>query len=89
MTTYVLFLIGFQFCAECFANIPVRLITVHPYCGIIAIKCYCLIGIFHNLEKGGLGVDGRTILEWTLKKWVSIRGIGLIRLGIGNVGQPL
>ena len=29
-----------------------------------------------------LGVDGRTILEWLLKKYVSRRGIGLIRLRI-------
>jgi hypothetical protein len=27
--------------------------------------------------KGGLGVDGRTILEWTLNKYVSIREIGI------------
>jgi hypothetical protein len=38
---------------------------------------------------GGLGVDGRTILEWTLKRWVSMRGIGLIRLRIGIIGEPL
>ena len=29
---------------------------------------------------GGLGVDRRTILEWTLKKKLSIREIELIRL---------
>ena len=29
------------------------------------------------------GIDGRTILEWTLKKKVSIRGIGLIQLRMG------
>ena len=34
---------------------------------------------------GGLGVDGRTILEWTLK----MRGIGLIRLRIEIIGEPL
>ena len=38
---------------------------------------------------GSLGVDGRTILEWTLKRWVSMRGIGLIRLRIGVIGEPL
>ena len=38
---------------------------------------------------GGLGVDGRTILEWTLKRYVSMRGIGLIRLRIGIIGEPL
>ena len=32
--------------------------------------------------QGGLGVDGRTILEWTLKRQVSMRIIGLIRLRI-------
>jgi hypothetical protein len=37
----------------------------------------------------GLGVDGGTILEWILKKWVSIRGIGLIRLRIRIMGEPL
>ena len=36
-----------------------------------------------------LGVDGRTILEWILNNWVSIRGIELIRLRIGNIGEPL
>ena len=37
----------------------------------------------------GLGVDGRTILEWTLKRLVSMRVIGLIRLRIGIIGEPL
>ena len=37
----------------------------------------------------GVGVDGSTILEWILKKWVSIRGIELIRLRIGIIGEPL
>ena len=35
----------------------------------------------------GLGVDGRTILERILKKYVSIRGIGLILLSIGIMGK--
>ena len=39
--------------------------------------------------QGGLGVDGRTILQWTLKRYVSVRGIGLIRLRIGIIGEPL
>ena len=30
-----------------------------------------------------------TILEWTLMRWVSMRGIGLIRLMIGTIGEPL
>ena len=30
---------------------------------------------------GGLGVEERTTLEWILRKWVSIRGIVLIRSG--------
>jgi hypothetical protein len=38
---------------------------------------------------GGLDVDGRTILKWILKKKVSIRGIGLIRLRIGIIREPL
>jgi hypothetical protein len=36
-----------------------------------------------------LGIDGRKILEWTLKKQVSIQGIGLIWLRIGIIGEPL
>ena len=36
----------------------------------------------------GHGVDGRTILEGTLKQQVSIRGFGLIWLTIG-IGEPL
>ena len=32
---------------------------------------------------------GRIILEWILKKRVSIRGIGLIRLRIWIIGEPL
>jgi hypothetical protein len=46
-----------------------------------------------NLQKGdlweGLDVTGRIILEWILKKYTSIRGIGLIRLRIGIIGEPL
>ena len=37
----------------------------------------------------GLGVDGRTILECTLKKYVSMRGIGFIRLRTVVIGEPL
>ena len=32
---------------------------------------------------------GRTMLEWTLKRYVSMRGIGLIRLRLGIIGEPL
>ena len=32
---------------------------------------------------------GRTILEWTLRRLVSMLGIGLIRLRIGTIGEPL
>ena len=32
---------------------------------------------------------GRTILEWTLKSQVSMRIIGLIRLRIEVIGEPL
>ena len=35
------------------------------------------------------GVDERTMLEWILNKYVSIRGIGLIWLRIGITGKPL
>ena len=31
----------------------------------------------------------RTILEWTLKKLISIRGIRFIRFRMGNIGEPL
>ena len=31
----------------------------------------------------------QTTLEWVLKKWVSIRGIGLIRLRIEIIGEPM
>ena len=31
---------------------------------------------------------GRTILEWTLKRLLPMRGIGLIRLRIGIIGKP-
>ena len=34
---------------------------------------------------GGLGVDGKTILEWTLKSGE----LGLNRLRIGVIGDPL
>ena len=37
----------------------------------------------------GLGVDGMIILEWTLKKWVSMWGIGLIWLSTGIIGGPV
>ena len=37
----------------------------------------------------GLGVDGCTILEWILKKEVSIKGIGLIRLKIRIIEESL
>ena len=33
-------------------------------------------------------VDGRTILEWTLKRQVSMRGIGLIQVRIWVIGEP-
>ena len=36
-----------------------------------------------------LGVDRRKILEWTLKREVSMRGIELIRLRIGIIGESL
>ena len=35
------------------------------------------------------GQYGRTILERTLKKYKSMRGIVLIRLMIGIIGEPL
>ena len=40
-------------------------------------------------ERGKSGREGRTILEWILNKQASIRGIGLIRLRIGIIGEPL
>ena len=38
---------------------------------------------------GSPRLNGRTILEWMLKKWVSLRGIRLIRLRIEIIGKPL
>ena len=38
---------------------------------------------------GRPSVDRRTTLEWTLKKQVSIQGIGLIRLRVVITGEPL
>ena len=38
---------------------------------------------------GRLGVDGRTILEWILKKYILMRGIGFIWFRIGIIGEPL
>ena len=37
----------------------------------------------------GLDMDEKTILEQIVKKWVSIRGIGLIRLRVRINGQTL
>ena len=34
-------------------------------------------------------VHGRIILEWILKKYISIRGVGLIGLRIGIIGEPV
>ena len=37
----------------------------------------------------GLGIDGRSILEWMLNKYVSILGFGFIRLRVGVFREPL
>jgi hypothetical protein len=37
----------------------------------------------------GLGVNGRTILQWILNKELLTRGIGFIWLRIGIIGEPL
>ena len=42
-----------------------------------------------KIPSGSLGVDGRTILEWTLNKYMLIRGFGLIRLRIGIIREAL
>ena len=50
------------------------------------------LGVFSNILTGkqeinlqkDLGVDGKTTLEKILNKWVSIRGIGLIRFKTGK-----
>jgi hypothetical protein len=42
-----------------------------------------------NLQEIGLGVDGRTILEWVLKKWMTIWENGLIQLSIGIIVEIL
>ena len=36
----------------------------------------------------GLGVNGRTILQWILNKELLTRGIGFIWLRIGIIGEP-
>ena len=36
-----------------------------------------------------LGVDGRTILGWTLNKYVSMQGTELIQFRIGIIGEAL
>ena len=51
-------------------------------------KCKSAFKILTGKLTGkGLGVDGRTILQWILKKNVSTRGIALIRLSIGITGE--
>ena len=45
-----------------------------------------------DLSRGmleGLCVDGRTILEWILNKYITIGGIRLIRLRLRITGEPL
>ena len=37
----------------------------------------------------GLRVDGSIMLEWILKKWVSVQKTVLIWLWIGIIGEPL
>jgi hypothetical protein len=39
--------------------------------------------------EGGLDVDGRTILEWIVKKLLSIQDIVLIRLRVEIIGELL
>ena len=68
---------------------------MHTY--IIYISVICAVRALNILTgkpagKRRLGRPRRRweeILEWTLKKWESIRGIGLIRLRIGVIGEPL
>jgi hypothetical protein len=55
----------------------------HPYTEILTGK------LTEKRPLGRLSVAERTILEWTLKKWVSLQGIELIRLRIGIIGEPL
>ena len=42
-----------------------------------------------KIPLGRRRLDGSTVLEWVLKKYVPIRGIGLIRLRIAIIGGPL
>ena len=39
--------------------------------------------------KEGIGVNGKAILEWNLNKQLSIRGIGLIGVSVGLIGESL
>ena len=41
-----------------------------------------------NVRRSEEKVILTNILEWTLKREVSMRGIGLIRLKIGIIGEP-
>ena len=56
--------------------------------GRSASKIYYLHFQERDLQEA-LGGDGRTILEWILKKWVSIRGTGIIWLRIVIIGDLL
>jgi hypothetical protein len=66
--------------------------------GIILILFYCMFvflsAIFLEIIAAGslwgiLDVERKTILKYTLKKHLSIRGIGLIRLMISNIREPI
>ena len=80
-------------------NIRLRILFTNTFCLHSSLNVrghvsqpYSTTGNINLQERdlwGGLGVDGRTILEWTLKRSVSIRVIVLIRLRIGIIGEPL
>ena len=55
--------------------------------GMSSFKFFTGKPMERDLE-GYVDADGKTLLKWLIKKQVSIRGIGLIRLLTGIIGEP-
>ena len=69
-----------------------RVCTVHLIFRVIKSRRLGWTSHVARMEEGRNALKvlvGRTILELIFKKWVSILGIGLIRLRIGILGEPL
>ena len=54
----------------------------------IEISTYTIL-TSRSTGKEALGRARRSLIEWILKKQVSVLGIGLVRLRIGVIGEPL